>query len=67
MGRKQICLFADPVEFNDFLLVKNALGRKTDSDTIRAMIQYCKKNLLNITSIEVRAESNNAGSENARQ
>ena len=43
MGRKQICLFADPVEFNDFLLVKNALGRKTDSDTIRAMIQYCKK------------------------
>ena len=43
--KKQISMFADETEIKDFELVKQILDRKTDSDAIRAMISYCKKNL----------------------
>ena len=42
---KQIALFANEQEEKDFELVKQALERRSDADTVRAMISFCKKNL----------------------
>lgn len=50
--KKQISMFADETEIKDFELVKQILDRKTDSDAIRAMISYCKKNLTKKVYIE---------------
>lgn len=43
MSKKPITIFADEQEFKDFLFIKEKLDRKTESDTIRAMISLCKK------------------------
>ena len=48
---KQITLFANDTERSDFELIKLAFERKSDADTIRAMISFCKKNLPNIVDI----------------
>ena len=40
---KQISMFADEQEYADFLRLKAHFDRKTESDTIRAMISFCKK------------------------
>lgn len=53
MKKKQIVLFADQNELKDFEFVKKILSRKTDSDTIRAMIVLCKKILKENTAIAV--------------
>ena len=55
--KKQISMFADEREIKDFELVKGILNRKTDSDTIRAMINYCKKNLSPLVDIENKKPS----------
>lgn len=43
MTKKLISIFADEQEFKDFQFVKEKLERKTDADTVRAMISFCKK------------------------
>lgn len=43
---KVITTYLDSAEWQDFSRVKCAFERKTNSDTIRAMISFCKKNLL---------------------
>ena len=48
---KQITLFANDTEQKDFELVKQALERRSDADTVRAMISFCKKNLPQIVDI----------------
>lgn len=48
---KQITLFANNSEQNDFELIKQAFERKSDADTVRAMISFCKKNLPRIVDI----------------
>ena len=53
MKKKQIVLFAGQNELKDFEFVKKILSRKTDSDTIRAMIVLCKKILKENTAIAV--------------
>ena len=52
MRTRQLSIFADEQELKDFEFVKEQLERKTDSDTIRAMIKLCKKFLLRNVSIE---------------
>ena len=42
---KQITLYANEHEVEDFELVKLAFERRSDADTVRAMISFCKKNL----------------------
>ena len=53
MKKKQIVLFTDQSELKDFEFIKKMLNRKTDSDTIRAMIALCKKILKENTAIAV--------------
>ena len=48
---KQITLYASDTEQRDFELVKLAFERRSDADTIRAMISFCKKNLSQIVDI----------------
>lgn len=43
MSKKPITIFADEQELKDFLFIKEKLDRKTESDTVRAMISLCKK------------------------
>lgn len=43
MATKQISIFANEQELKDFLFIKEKLDRKTESDTVRAMISLCKK------------------------
>ena len=43
MTKKPITIFADEQEFKDFQFIKEKLDRKTESDTVRAMISLCKK------------------------
>ena len=58
---KQISMFADEQEYADFLLIKAHFDRKTESDTIRAMISYCKKILPSAISFDITNQSlNNA-------
>ena len=40
---KQLSFYANEQEMQDFLLIKQLLMRKTDSDTLRTMIKICKK------------------------
>lgn len=56
MKKKQVALFLDENEINDFEFIKKRLCRKTDSDTIRAMIIFCKKNFVKNGSIAPDAE-----------
>ena len=41
---KQISLFANAEEYADFLTLKRIFERRTEADTVRAMIQFCLKN-----------------------
>ena len=45
MKKKPITLFASPEEYADFLRIQAYFERKTESDTLRAMLSFCKKNL----------------------
>ena len=55
---KQITLYANEAEQRDFELVKQAFERKSDADTVRVMISFCKKNLPTIVDISnFRAEN----------
>lgn len=54
---KQISFYANEQEMQDFLLIKQLLMRKTDSDTLRTMIKICKKILHNNTAIAVSEKS----------
>lgn len=56
MATKQISIFADERELQDFKLIKEKLNRKSDSDTIRAMISLCKKILENNIAIATLAD-----------
>lgn len=51
MAMKQISIFANEQETKDFQLIKEKLERKSDSDTVRAMISLCKKILDNNITI----------------
>ena len=44
--RLHISYYPDEQESKDFEAIKQALERRTNSDTVRAMIRFCKKNLL---------------------
>lgn len=44
--RKHISYFPNEQEAKDFEEVKAALERNSNSDTVRAMIRFCKKNLV---------------------
>ena len=46
MKKKPITLFASPEEYADFLRIQAYFERKTESDTLRAMLSFCKKNLI---------------------
>lgn len=48
---KQIAIVVDAQELQDFNLIKKEFERKSDADTIRAMISFCKKNLPGIVNI----------------
>ena len=43
---KQIAVYLNDVEMADFELVKVFFERRSNCDTIRAMISFCKKNLI---------------------
>ena len=43
---KQIAFVANEQEQRDFEQIRAVLERNSDADTIRAMISFCKKNLL---------------------
>lgn len=62
MATKQISIFANEQELKDFLFIKEKLNRKTESDTVRAMISLCKKILTQNSAIalieEPRVSSN---------
>ena len=49
--RLHISYYPDERESEDFELVKRAMERRTNSDTVRAMIRFCKKNLQKIVDI----------------
>lgn len=51
MATKQISIFANEQELKDFLFIKEKLNRKTESDTVRAMISLCKKILTQNSAI----------------
>ena len=52
---KQLTLFANEQECKDFELIKTKLERKSNGDTIRAMISLCKK----ILSKNINISTNN--------
>lgn len=54
---KQLSFYANEQEMQDFLLIKQLLMRKTDSDTLRTMIKICKKILHNNTAIAISEKS----------
>ena len=54
---KQLSFYANEQETQDFLLIKQLLMRKTDSDTLRTMIKICKKILHNNTAIVISEKS----------
>ena len=54
MRKKQISIFANEQEQKDFELIRKILERKTESDTIRAMISIVKKILSKNIDIAVR-------------
>lgn len=56
---KQISIYANEQELNDFQLIKERLERKSDSDTVRAMISLCKKILLQNDAIAITQQQNN--------
>ena len=56
---KQISIYANEQELNDFQLIKERLERKSDSDTVRAMISLCKKILLQNDAIAITRQQNN--------
>ena len=43
--RQHISYYANEQESRDFEEIKEAFERRSNSDTIRAMIRFCKKNL----------------------
>lgn len=45
MKKKPLTMYANESELKDFEWVKQVLERNSESDTIRAMISFCKKNL----------------------
>lgn len=49
--RQHISFFPDEHEAADFEKLKEAFERRTNSDTVRAMIRFCKKNLPQIVDI----------------
>ena len=49
--RQHISYYPDEQEAQDFEAIKQAFERRTNSDTIRAMIRFCKKNLPQIVDI----------------
>ena len=59
MALKQISIFANEQELNDFQFIKEKLERKSDSDTIRAMISLCKKILCKNITIATTQQQNN--------
>ena len=52
-------IYANEQELNDFQLIKERLERKSDSDTVRAMISLCKKILLQNDAIAITRQQNN--------
>ena len=42
---KIVSVYLNESEWQDFELVKAALERRSNSDAVRAMISFCKKNL----------------------
>ncbi len=53
--RQHISYYPDEQEAKDFEAIKQALERRTNSDTIRAMIRFCKKNLPQIIDMPIKA------------
>lgn len=53
--RQHISYYPDEQEAEDFEAIKAAFERRTNSDTIRAMIRFCKKNLPQIGAIAPNA------------
>ena len=49
--RLHISFYPDERESQDFEQIKHAMERRTNSDTVRAMIRFCKKNLQKIVDI----------------
>ena len=52
--RQHISYYPDEQESKDFEAVKAAFERKTNSDTVRAMIRFCKKNLPQIIGVPIK-------------
>ncbi len=44
MKKKAVVVYLDGHELADFQYVQKVLERKSNCDTIRAMISFCKKN-----------------------
>lgn len=51
--RQHISYYPDEQEAEDFEAIKAAFERRTNSDTVRAMIRFCKKNLPQIIGMPI--------------
>lgn len=51
---KQITFYANEQEAKDFAEVRKALERNSDADTVRAMLSFCKKNLIKNIDISIK-------------
>ena len=54
--RQHISFYPDEQEARDFEALKSAFERRSNSDTVRAMIRFCKKNLPRIIGMPIAAE-----------
>ena len=53
--RQHISYYPDEQEAEDFEAIKAAFERRTNSDTVRAMIRFCKKNLPQIIGMPIKS------------
>ena len=51
--RQHISFYPDEQEARDFEELKSAFERRSNSDTVRAMIRFCKKNLPLIIDVPI--------------
>lgn len=56
---KQITFYANEQEQRDFEQIRQVLERNSDADTVRAMLSYCKKNLLKTIDISIKTPLRN--------
>ena len=65
MKKKSICLYCSAAEYRDFLYIQAELGRSSEAETIRAMIQQLKKILSN--NIAIASNANQTTEQNPKK